>query len=385
MTEDRAARLHLRPKYLLLVAVPALVLGAGVLLIGTLGHPSENGLELTALSGAAEAAGRVKVLATSLLLAFLGIGSMICFWLAFRRFDRPSRKALALAYGGLVVVGIGCLASGQPEEAHRFIGENFVCRSFTAMQTFPPEPVVQPPPAAPAAASPAGEASVAASTLPAAEPRPAAGAAAPAPTQASGAEPEPKADQPPPPPARSSAAKETASLLSENAGCTAPNWHRMRWLNNVQRVLLALVTPALVLGMIASLATGTSSLGEQAERLNTYLYLSAAVLVAGLLFLSALLRWPGFAVPPKDPSAIYDAHVAAITLYWGVVYSLFTAATYVPVAYLLKSGEAGKAAPQAGAAEGQPDPLWTPVHMLKQATVIFAPAIAGLLSGVMEI
>ncbi len=347
--EQSQARYRLlKTRHLALILLPTAVLVAGSLLLSLLGYPQSTAFDPSAASGSAEAAARVKVLATSLLLASLGIGCAVAFVAHLATLPKSETRILVAVWVALTAVGVGSLLMGQPEEAHRFMGEKFACRSFATLGAAPGQPV-QPPPV---------------QTVEAAK-------AAPAPAVA-----------------------EPAEMLSKPQECSARQWQRMRVLNGVQRYLLAFVTPCLVLGMIACLVIGGGdTLRSQSERLNTYLYLAAALLVAGLLFLSALLRWPGFSLP-KDARAVYDAHAAAIVLYWGVVYSLFNAAVYLPVAHLLKRrlhDRPGAAAGAAGAGAGGDDAassaeqLWRPAAMLKTAAGIFAPAIAGLLSDVVKI
>ena len=118
-------------------------------------------------------------------------------------------------------------------------------------------------------------------------------------------------------------------------------------MNSIQRYLLALLTPALVLGSISCLAMPpdetVADCRRQAQRLSTYLYLSAAVLVTGLIFLAAMLRWPGYGLAEAAAKS-YNAHVDAYVFYWGVTYSILIASYYVPIAVRL-AGISGVAAP----------------------------------------
>lgn len=162
----------------------------------------------------------------------------------------------------------------------------------------------------------------------------------------------------------------------------------LQGMNSVQRYLLALLTPALVLGSISCLAMPPKATAadcrRQAERLSTYLYLSAAVLVTGLIFLAAMLRWPGYGLTDAAAQS-YGAHVDAYVFYWGVTYSILIASYYVPIAVRL-AGISGVAAPSA---DDQDDPgAETSAHLiatLKAVAALFAPAIAGLLGGVLHL
>jgi hypothetical protein len=162
----------------------------------------------------------------------------------------------------------------------------------------------------------------------------------------------------------------------------------LQGMNSFQRYVLALLTPGLVLGSISCLAMPARKTVDdcrrQADRLSNYLYLSAAVLVAGLIFLAAMLRWPGYGL--AAPAALaYNAHVDAYVFYWGVTYSILIASFYVPIAVRL-AGISGDTAP---AADAKNDPRGeTSSHLiatLKAAAALFAPAIAGLLGGVLKL
>lgn len=346
-----------------LVLLPIAVLLVATALLSLAGHPVGTHPSVEAFSGTAEGAARVKVLASWLLLSGLGIAVAAHFFIHLRELGRRTQRELAITYAALAILGAGSVALGHPEEAHRFVGEQFVCRAFATLEAGQEPPA--PPPAAQNQAN----------------------------QQAAAAKPAPIAFL-----------RESSWAGSKSLNCPeAEKWHLMRLLNGAQRLLLAFITPALVLGMILSLAAGTGlDFKRQAERLNTYLYLASAVLVAGLLFLSALLRWPGFALP-QGARAQFEAHAGAITLYWGVAYSLFNAAIYLPVAARLRArrveapmpapiapssddgaGRATAAAPTAPAAPTS-DPLLTPVGMLKVGASMFAPALAGLLAGILAI
>jgi hypothetical protein len=151
----------------------------------------------------------------------------------------------------------------------------------------------------------------------------------------------------------------------------------MKHLNHGFKYLLAFVSPALILGTVSCLGRRPGSTPADRKRtlrrLKTYLYLSAAQLVSGLAFLGALLRWPGFSV--GDDSGL-AAGVSAIILYWGIVYSIFIASYYIPVVLFgaKRWGPAGKEGP----------PL-TPIGLVQSGAAIFAPAIAGLLGGLIHL
>jgi hypothetical protein len=134
----------------------------------------------------------------------------------------------------------------------------------------------------------------------------------------------------------------------------------------------------------------------QARRLNTHLYLAAAVLVMGLLFLSALLRWPASGLA-GDPASAYTAHVDAYIFFWGATYSVFIASYYVPVAIELtgmctsltatqaKAEAASAKAEEGDDADGDDSPVSDLFSLFKTVAALFAPVIAGLLGSVLHL
>lgn len=195
--------------------------------------------------------------------------------------------------------------------------------------------------------------------------------------------------------------------------CSGVQFTKLWWLNEVQKIGLALVSPALVLGTISCLAmpdpASRAACRLQARRLNAHLYLAAAVLVMGLLFLSALMRWPASGLA-HDPAADYTAHVDAYIFYWGATYSVFIASYYVPVAIGLpencrqiaaprpdSSAATAKATPaktdegggsnadEGGGSNADDSPVSDLFSLFKTVAALFAPAIAGLLGSVLHL
>lgn len=197
------------------------------------------------------------------------------------------------------------------------------------------------------------------------------------------------------------------SWLDLSPACSGTGFTILWWLNEVQKIGLALISPALVLGTISCLAmpekVSRAACRLQARRLNAHLYLAAAVLVMGLLFLSALLRWPASALAGNEGAA-YTAHVDAYVFFWGATYSVFIASYYVPVAIGLaatcmrRSASNGKPAAtvkadesdEAGADEGKDaeaddNPVSDLFSLVKTVAALFAPVIAGLLGSVLHL
>ena len=104
-------------------------------------------------------------------------------------------------------------------------------------------------------------------------------------------------------------------------------------------------------GIVALVVGAISCLGEtetdrdanwkrQSERLQLYVYMSTAFLVAGILFLEAWSHWPQFAFMLDDEQksvelAAYSSHANALTIFNGVQYSVMLAAYAIPAAAVL--------------------------------------------------
>jgi hypothetical protein len=302
----------------LAIAVPpALVLIASSLLLSGYGDPIEPLARPLQLNGHAEAAARITLLAMSLGLTALGLACIGYF--GFHLWQFRSRAFWALAGLALASSGVGAVlvSKGFPEEAQQFLGVGMVKVSLRAAPDCPLE------------------------------------RGTPLARYATGPVP---------------------------VKCTNSRYEMLREINGLQRLLLSFVSGALIFGTIACAAApaipNKVSAKAQMDRLNTYLYLSAAVLVTGLLFLSALLRWPGHAVH-KDVLASFNQHVGAIVLYWGVTYSAFIAAYYVPVALCLS--RRWRDVPKD---ESDKLVILSPLDLLKVGAAIFSPVITGLIGTV---
>jgi hypothetical protein len=121
---------------------------------------------------------------------------------------------------------------------------------------------------------------------------------------------------------------------------------------------------------------------EQSERLNTYLYLSALLLVTGLLFVSAVFRLPSYALLSVDS---YEAQVKALTAYYGFSYTVVLASFHVPVAMYLSARVKALPAKVAGAkgaaaTAAVPNAFKGPVQVLKIAAAIFSASLAGVVA-----
>lgn len=166
------------------------------------------------------------------------------------------------------------------------------------------------------------------------------------------------------------------------------DYRLLRCLIDSESYLLLLAIPSLAFGTILSLAWPARRLygeeekalrDEQIGRLNTFLYLSALMLVAGLLFLSAFLHWPLFALP-DEMRAAYREHVHAVVLFNGVTYTVLLASYYLPAAGLL-----ARRWRYVKPSEGESGEMLDWRGFLKAALAVFAPLVVGLLGEVMKI
>lgn len=164
---------------------------------------------------------------------------------------------------------------------------------------------------------------------------------------------------------------------------------RHQWLRDktdVESAFLGAGVPALVFGAILCLsllpaatsdpATRVELVRRQIRRLNTILYLSAFLLVAGILFARAYYTYPTFALSDAQAGP-FLAHAEALITYHAVNHSLLIAAFYLPAASILAArAEEGAADPAVGEARAE---LMAPMQLVKAAFAIFAPLLAGFL------
>jgi hypothetical protein len=318
-------------KFLLLLAPPTAVVFLGSLFLSWYGYPIGYLAVPAVTDGHAEAAARLQMLGAFVLLTAVSIGALGFTGLHMFRLDGAARRAALWVYAFAALASVVAVVAGHPEEVQRFVGQDLVCTSLGVGQEANAGPVR--PPA----------------------------------EQAKAAAPERVRGTP----------LEAWQPASPCAGTGRMRFETFRGLTAFQRVLLAIVAPGLMLGLISCAVPAPGPVAEEeccarGERMTTFLYLSAAMLVAGLFFLGALLRWPASTLRPDDLPA-YQAHISGIVLYWGFVYSAYIAACYLPAAaYLAHRCGAGSAGVQ-------------PLALLKKSAAIFAPAIAGVLGSVIDL
>jgi hypothetical protein len=373
MPDDRGT-LELKPQLLGILALPFFVIVVSFVLISVAGVPLNPLAKAVVDNGHAEAAGRLEMLATWLLLLIVGCACVGYFFRNLLLFASPTCWWLLSAFIALSLFG-GYVVLRGAAEGPSLIGEGAICAALGVRpQSTPPDhrdTSSRSGSAVSNAAADTDNSFIATDNSLQSYPLSTEGDAVRDWFEAW--HPQNKPACPP----------------NETHGRTILMWQ----LNLIQRLLLALVSPALVLGTIACLATPItpaalgarrktavrkSFAGKSVARLRVHLYLTAGLFVSGLLFLSALLRWPAFAFQGAG-HASYLAHVDAFVLYWGVTYSLYIASYYVPVALLLTrqgkhDGVAGDKLPAAELLD------WT-----KTLAALFAPAIVGLLGNVLHL
>jgi hypothetical protein len=117
----------------------------------------------------------------------------------------------------------------------------------------------------------------------------------------------------------------------------------------------------------------------------------SAILVSGILHMGAWLRWPAALVADKAGQEAVLGAALAITLFWGVTFTLMLVATYLPAALLLaRRAEALLLDRSPAATEPEPD-QWLKDHGLflslqdhfPQFGLILAPLLASPLSSLL--
>ncbi|WP_454061182.1 hypothetical protein [Candidatus Nitrospira salsa] len=156
---------------------------------------------------------------------------------------------------------------------------------------------------------------------------------------------------------------------------------------------LAVIVPCIVLLAASStLAPSSEKDGDELKHLTTQmrhlkgvLNAGSALLVGGILHMSAWLRWPaGLLLDPTEQSALSGATLS-VTMFWGATFTLMLITTYGPAAGYLSS-KARNFAEQAQRAGTIQDPQrWlqdnhfsiTLGDQLPQISVILGPVLAG--------
>jgi hypothetical protein len=320
----------LPPATLAIALLPLAVISVSMGMLSGFGMPGPAATLHPIQNVYVEAAARLRMLATWIVLATLGIGSIGYFLCDLRKFEQKSARWLLVAF--LLAAGIPAILTSTDSKfgrAEHSIGEATICMAF--------------------------------------------GGKAPA-TQSQPQKQRPGAATAPQPKAAALDAPECAGV---------GNFDTMKRLNRLQLYILLLVLPTMVLGAISALAMERPT-SEQGARLKTYLYLAATLFVCGLLYLSALLRWPGAALTGQEATN-YNAFVDGYLLCLGAAYSLFIISYYLPVVIALSSDGNAVAAVAARDPKAAADGVLKPLDILKVVLALFAPVIAALLGNVIKI
>jgi hypothetical protein len=193
-----------------------------------------------------------------------------------------------------------------------------------------------------------------------------------------------------------------AAFPGAGKSCLANAHAFIRKVTDWQSVALGAAVPALVFGAITCLAFlpfapgGSATAAEEDERkaaqvellnrqigrLNIVLYLSAALLVAGILFASAYYHYPDFLLS-GDAATAFEKHAQALVLYHAVNHSVLIASFYVPAAAILAHRCSCLLTSEAN--EKAEARFMAPLQLAKSGVAIFAPIAAGLIGDVLTL
>lgn len=164
---------------------------------------------------------------------------------------------------------------------------------------------------------------------------------------------------------------------------------------NVQALIVPVVA---LLAACSTLAPPLSDLppdpkfyASQMKRLKEVLTAASAILVSGILHMGAWLRWPAALVTDKAAQDAVLGTALAITLFWGVTFTLMLVATYLPAALVLaRRAEALLLGRPSEVAKPEPE-QWLKDHGLflslqdhfPQFSLILAPLLASPLSSLL--
>ncbi|MGE0643618.1 MAG: hypothetical protein AB7P24_08110 [Nitrospira sp.] len=164
---------------------------------------------------------------------------------------------------------------------------------------------------------------------------------------------------------------------------------------NVQALIVPVVALLAACSTLASPISGQPPdpqfYASQMKRLKEVLTAASAILVSGILHMGAWLRWPAALVADKGGQEAVLGTALAITLFWGVTFTLMLVSTYLPAALLLaQRAEALLMERPSENAEPEPD-QWLKDHGLflslqdhfPQFGLILAPLLASPLSSLL--
>jgi hypothetical protein len=164
---------------------------------------------------------------------------------------------------------------------------------------------------------------------------------------------------------------------------------------NVQALIVPVVALLAACSTLAPPVSGQppdpTFYASQMKRLKDVLTAASAILVSGILHMGAWLRWPAALVADKAGQEAVLGTALAITLFWGVTFTLMLVATYLPAALVLaKQAEALLLDGPSETADPEPE-QWLKDHGLflslqdhfPQFGLILAPLLASPLSSLL--
>lgn len=309
-----------------------------------------------------EAASRLLILAGALAVAGAGFFAILSFGAdVVRLFGNSVRARLLGSVGaGIVVAGIYFATAGNDIPVYRYVGHTLIenaSQQFTRLEACVPKPAPRDPAEAPV--TPSADATSGKAAKPTPTP-------SPTPLVCSG--------------------DDTRTVAKPSM------MDKFRALMATIRVLLIVAAGALIGGAVSCLAEPTGQMSDeqrldffegQHKRLRRYVNLAALLMVAGMAFMIAWMRWPLPLMSEAAMAKAYTAHVDALAIFFGVTYSLVIASYAGPVTAVLRS----QLAKFQRAANG-------PVELdlfdkgaltaLGKVLVVLAPALAGALPAVLD-
>jgi hypothetical protein len=345
----------LADRRLLLIVLPLLVFLAIYWLQFTWGLATHHLAQAVVADGNAEAAGRLRTLATFALFVAAAVAAIAYSVSLLVRLDSHSRLTIGTGYVLSMVVGITAVISVGAQKGDPYLERELPCTAFLLLSKTPEVP------------------------------------------------PDEYPLKPPPDPGRVSG---TETCWATVFTAETPLAQRLtlipcprfpgdpfpilRALTAVSAVLLFFGIPAIVWGAIACLALPESGSARdryeawagQTARLNRLLMITAGVMVASILFNDARYSWAGFSIHPNDLNT-FKRQVSSLVFFAGVSSSILIASFYVPVASLL-AAERPAASGSTGAKGGGENRVPDPFAAAKTAAAILAPALVGILGEMLK-
>lgn len=363
MTQDRTDW-RLPKGWFWLIVVPFIAFFLTNLILVKWGNASFAVAAPAIADGHAEAAGRIRTHATFLIFGTLALAALAYSLFILSSLPRKEAQKIVYAWLGTMAAGIAVAYSLGLHQGNTYLDRGLPCASFDFLRD-------------------AG--------------------AAPSPSVVAG-KPEPSRPEAGSLKCRTIAEAQVRQLPLYEQGWTWFDVPPRRYVNDgfrtlrimyaLSAILLFLSMPAVIWGAIACLAlpeTGSArerheSWIAQTARLNRLLYITAGLMIAGLLFTSARLSWPGYSLHPASLKS-FGEHVSSIVLYTGVSNSILIASYYLPVAVLLSARQPKRPpvfSPATGTREEPGLKAPDPFAALKTAATILSPALVALIGEIVK-